>query len=448
MNKNFPFKEVFWENIRDKVRSINLQLFNIIERISPDKRYPLIKADYNFGNMIVKDGIASIPNDEGVLTAITHPNFPSKIKEQLSYSPIPLFLVLENASEVFVETTSRVIPLNIFYPGKLLGLFESLDYLVGRKSTSKWCVSAGARNLFTLPKINEESGFKKLKIAFNLDSNMKPRYLSDHWNIFSKIAQHKNFNCPWKNEVIFFTKNWFTNASKDTEWLIFRDYIFKNAWYQAQFAISKIGLNLSWEDFSAAISARKLKPIPYLMDHVKQLMLIAAGRMSGFRAADNSNQAGPLHELQQVLIDIYTLKKYFPTIMHLCSIESETHLPMYYSLSYPTLLEGLPFNHSSNSTLMIDLRAIKHILDTIKPLFKKIENSVWSEAEFEFFHVESDKYNEILKSEQLCSIDKQILIDSIDGTNKEFCTTSQFWRGCIRIFNPANKQNYDELIKV
>lgn len=448
MIKNLPFKEVFWENIRDEVKLINSQLFDIIERISPDKRYPLIKAEYNFGDMIVKNGIANIPNIDGILTAITSQNFPSKIKKQLDYSPIPLFLVLKNASEVFVETASRNIPLNIFYPGKLLGLFESLDYLVGRKSTSKWCVSAGARNLFTLPKINEESGFKKLKIAFNLDSNMKPRYLSDHWEIFSKIAQHKNFNYGWKNEVIFFTKNWFNNNSTEREWLIFKDYLFKSAWYQAQFAINKTSLNLSWENFSAAISARKLKPIPYLMDHIKQLMLIASGRMSGFRPADNSNQAGPLNKLQQALVDIYGLKKYFPTMMHLCSIESETHLPMYYSLSYPTLLEGLPFNHASNSTLMIDLRAIKHLIDTIKPLFKNMQDSTWSDAEFEFFHVEPDKYNEILKSELLAVIDKNTLINYTEYPNKEFCVTSQFWRGCIRITNPGNKQNYDELITV
>lgn len=432
--KDYHFKILKWEDVRTSVKKVNPELAEIIDRINPDKRYPLIKASYRFGDLIVKDGVTQLPDKNGTLLPLTDPSIRKNIKEQLSYSAIPLFLTLKNANEVFINSASRAIPLNMFYPGSLLGLFESLDYMFGRASTSKWCVSAGGRNLFTLPKINEISGFKRLKIAYDLDSKIQPRYLTDHWKIFHAITNHKNFEQPWHNEVIFFTKGWFTHQ-KDWAWYSFKDYLCRNAWAQAQFAISKVSLNLAWEHFADAISSRNLRPTPYIADQVKHIMLMAAGRSVGFKSADDSNQVAPTTGLQKAIIETYQLKKYYPTIMHISSIEKDSNLPIYYSLSYPTLLEGSPQNKTPGSTIMLDLREIKQLIDTIRPVFHdhaKVDDNAFDNVKFDYFHVENDKYGEILQSDNVLKLNNSLFNEN-QSKGKEFCATSQFWRGCVMI---------------
>jgi hypothetical protein len=434
MESSGSYKEVYWEDVREDVRKVNPELAKIIDRINPDKHYPLIKASYRFGDLIVKDGIPQLPAKNGELVPLMDASVRKNVKDQLSYSSIPLFLTLKNANEVFINSSGRTIPLNMFYPGSLLGLFESLDYMFGRVSTPKWCVSSGARNLFMLPKINEISGFNRLKIAYELDLKIQPRYLIDHWKMFHAIASHKNFDQPWHSEVIFFTKGWFTHQ-KDWAWYALKDYLCRHAWTQAQFAISKVGLNLSWEHFVDAISSRNLRPTPYIADQVKHIMLIAAGRSVGFKSADDSNQVAPVFGLQKAIVEIYQLKKYYPTIMHISSIEKESTLPIYYSLSYPTLLEGSPQNKTPGSTIMLDLREIKQLIDTIRPVFQdhdKVDGNVFDNVKFNYFHVEKDKYGEILQSDSVLNLNDKLL-GGKKFKDREFCETSQFWRGCIMI---------------
>jgi hypothetical protein len=434
--KSLPcFTKVTWEDVREEVMNVNPELANIIDQISPNKKYFLIKASYCFGDLIVKDGITQFPIADDNLLPASDKRIQSLINDSLSYSPIPLFLILKNACEVFIESPLRTVPLNLFYPGSLLGLFESIDFMFKRESSVKWCVSSGARNLFMLPKINEASGLKKLKTAYDLNSNIQVRGLADHWRLFYEIFRHKSFEGSWRNDVLFFTKDWMLNKNSDKGWFAFKDYLFKNAWHQAQFAISKVGLSLTWEHFAKAIAARRLKPIPYLADQVKHIMLIAAGRWPGFKATDDSQQVAPTLALQKAIVDIYGLKKYFPSIMHIASLENENQLPGYYSLSYPTLIEGSPDNTAS-STIMLDLRDIKQLVDTIRPVFQNIEtegNRVFSDVSFDYFHVEKDKYHEIKLSKDILPLDKMLLSGKIQFPEREFCTTSQFWRGCIRI---------------
>lgn len=430
----YDFEIVTWNEIREEVKKVNAELASIIDKISPNKRYSLVKASYAFGDFIINEGVTFLPTKQGLISS-TSEKLPKELKEKLSYSSIPLFITLQNANEVFVNSSFRAIPFNMFYPGSLLGLFESIDYLFGRTVSSKWCVSAGARNLFTLPKINEINGFKRLKTEFGLSSNLQPRALSDHWQMFREITRSKTFKQPWHNSVLFFTKDWLSNHHNDPHWNAFTNYLFKHAWHQAQFAISKIGLNLTWGYVANAISARNLKPPPYLADQVKHLLLIAEGRWPAFIPANTSDQVAPIRSLQQALTDVYMLKKYYPTMMHVTSLERETHLPMYYSLAYPTLLEGSP-HKVTTSTLMQDLREIKLLIDTIKPVISdatKVEHDLLSKTQFDYFHGEEDKYGEILSLEKLISEDKTFVPISNKSSNQNFCSTSPFWNGCIRI---------------
>lgn len=425
---------VSWQDRRDKVAQVNPELFQIIDQINPPEDLKLIEASFNFGDLILKDGVLQLPSDNK-LVSVSDNRLTPKIKDELLYSTVPLFMILDKISEVFINTDTRIIPLNIFNPGSLLGLFESVDSILENTSEPIWSVSAGARSIFMLPKIYENTGIKRLKLRFDLPYEYTLNNISDHFNIFTAIAKHSSFEQPWQNTILFFTKDWLTQDNTNPNWIQFYNYIFKNAWQQAKFAISKIQLSLNWETFINAISARNFKPTPYLSDQVKHILAIASGKWPAFRPAEINDDIAPIKGLQEAFIETYLLKKYIPTIMHTHLPNIGDRIPVYYSLYYPTLLEGSPHKKISSS-IMLDIRDIKFILETLKGRHlshNKFKLEAISQATFDFFHVENDIYHEIKSSSEIPKDDPAFLQCSDKYNNREFCASSPFWRGCIRI---------------
>src|SRR5690349_11490610 len=140
---------------------------------------------------------------------MTPPHMLQKIRSDLSYSPIPLSLLLNKNSEVFLQEAERTIPLNIIKPGQLFGTFETLDFIFNKPSSALWNVSAGARSVFMLPKINESFSIKRLRNHYHLSLDTQLKYLTQHWQIFKEISHVPTFSSPWQSEVLFFTKPWF-----------------------------------------------------------------------------------------------------------------------------------------------------------------------------------------------------------------------------------------------
>lgn len=427
-------QEVEWQDIRTEVKRVNKPFADIIDKLSLNKRYKLIKATYKFGDLIIKDGVTYLPGAMNSISSINDLKTDAKVKNKLLYSPIPLLLILKRSCEVFIDKGARVIPLNTFEPGSFLGLFEIMDYLYRKPNVPKWSVSSGARSIFMLPKINEAIGFKKLRIQYNLPSSTVIKDLSDHWHVFKLIASSPSFSQEWQTEILFFTEDWFKHFN-DPAWFEFFQYLIGNSWQNAQFAISKIDLGLNWEYFSEAISSRNLKPSIYLADQLKHIIYIAAGMWPGFRPADDSLHIAPITGLQEAFTEFYSLKHYLPTMMYACMLRSDNKLPVYYSLHHSVLVEGSPKNRSS-STIIFDLRNIKLLLDTLKRAYKhdtKFSYDFINKANFDFFHVEPDKFQEIKSSQLIPETDSSFLLEQKTHKDRAFCSTSSFWRGCVKI---------------
>jgi hypothetical protein len=131
MKKKPPYsvnaiREGSWSDFRQAVKNVNVELFQIIEQISPSKKFKLYEVTYGYGEKITDLGTVCLPDSTGELFKLNAPELPDSYREQLGYCPTPLILQLTNGSEVFVDTQERIIPLNIFTPGDLYGLFESI----------------------------------------------------------------------------------------------------------------------------------------------------------------------------------------------------------------------------------------------------------------------------------------------------------------------------------
>jgi hypothetical protein len=424
------FQEVDWQAVRLEVKAKNPELANIIDEINPNKHYKLVKAVYSFGDLIVQNGLLYLPAQTGKLLPITDENIDKKIKEKLSYSPIPLVLLLDKSSEVFINESNRVIPLNVLNAGNLFGTFETLDFMFNQKSHPVWNVSAGARSIFMLPRITEASGFKRLRAEYGLSSDTRLKYLADHWAVFAQIANCPNFNEQWRSQALIFPKEWFAN-SQDPAWLKFQRYVFKQGWLQSQYNITKIDFGLLWQACIKAITGRNLKPVSYLSDTLKHLLAISMQSAPAFTPAGQSQLAAPINGLQQVFINTYLLKDYLPTILYPAMLNSHKNTVGYYSLALPTLLEGSPINKNL-STLMLDIKYIKLMIDTALRAIGH-DNDFINKIQFNYFHVEHDKLAEIQSSKIIPASDPAFLQETEYFNNRTFCATSPFWRGCIKI---------------
>ncbi len=78
-------KEIHWADAREAVQNTNPELCTIIDRISPDKKYSLIKASFKFGDYIIRNGKLQLPIKNQLLE-LDHTEVPQLLREKLNVS--------------------------------------------------------------------------------------------------------------------------------------------------------------------------------------------------------------------------------------------------------------------------------------------------------------------------------------------------------------------------
>ena len=428
MNKR-KLSIVKWADIRNKVKAVNESIVNIVDQIRPKDQPDLIEIDYLYGDTIIDNGTLQIPNKHNLLVPVKDSDFSKNIIRALSYQGIPLCLNLENDNEVFMNTRTRSVPLNLCQQGNMFGLFEAIDYIFDRPIKAMWSVSAGSRTIIMLPKISNELGLKKLRKHYDLSSTIRLKKLTDHFEVFKSIAHSKRFSQQWINKILCFTEKWLdkTFLRKYPE---FKEYIFKTCWNQARFVIYMMHPKSSWENFSEAAALKNLHPRPFLINQAKHLLNIVNGYLPALRPSVTQS-AAPVLGIQRAILEIYELKKFMPIIMSLCP-RGTIKLPIYYSLSYQTIFEGSPINRT-HTTISTDLRDLKILLDTFQQymISYKLDNT-FNSNKFEYFHVTEDPNKDFLSSLSLMQ-SKDFIYYKKQFPELEFPYASYFWNGCISI---------------
>ncbi|NCX94623.1 MAG: hypothetical protein EBX40_08100, partial [Gammaproteobacteria bacterium] len=401
---------------REFVKAVNPELFEIIDAWNPPSDYKLYKMAYHYGDNVIQNGELQIPG-QGQTAAPQQAKLLAQIKKDLSYSHVPLGLLIENGQEVFVEAEDRVISIAFFNPGVILGLWESLEPEVSFATRGVWNVSAGARSLYMLPKVAESGSFERLRKHYGIRLPM-PRKMADHHHIFAQMSRHKNFDCAWQHQILFFSKKWIERDEKNSGWLRFHHHLLEKAWALSAYNRNMLALHWIWQQFSASLTEQGIKPNTYLMDTLKQLVAVGVGAVPGFRPAylaspkfslKDAEIAGPIAEIQRAYLEEYGLKIYVPTLMvphHFNQKDDCKHI--YYSLQVPTLLDSVPKARSQVS-LMVELRELKDLVHAFIQDARSGKLSIagtpveWlvHKVKFDFFHSDVDQYGEIRKSADL-----------------------------------------------
>jgi hypothetical protein len=433
------FQEATWTEVKNEVKVVNSQLFALLETIDPGEKLTFIKASYPFGSTILNDGIVHLPNKKGISVRFDSSDIPEKFQKKLRYTSVPLTLLLNKGCEVFVPLFDRIIPLNLLEPGSVIfGLFEAAGLLSGLTSNPPWCVTAGARSIFMLPKITDQTGHKRLKQKFQIPP-VPPRSLADHWEIFSGIANHPDYINQWHCDLLYFTDSWFDQAKNGKKLESFYNYLFKQFTQRIWYLLNETEMNLTWQYFAVALSKRNLRPRPHLINTLKHLIVISQGGLPAFSLGDSSQRLAPTEIIQQEYIETYGLKRYIPTIITPYKLGfCNEHKPIYYSLSFPTLSEMTP-DYKAPIPIIDDLRELKLMIETFRRMrdhekkqYASLDETL-TKKNFEFFHSGGDVSGEILDTEELGQSDTALAEEQNRFQNRTFCASGPFLSGCIKI---------------
>lgn len=427
-------KEVTWNEVKNHVELINPELALICNRINVKKNYSLFKVRYPYGTNIVENGLFNIPvvKNSNVIP-INDIQIPNYLKSKLDYCNIPLTLILHNDSEVFIESSDRIVPLNFFRAGDLFGVFEIARMFAKINFNSVWNVSAGARSVFMLPKISDKVSHNRIRKEFGINCEI-PNSLVNQWHVFKEII-HKSGNLDiWYSEILVFGNDWF-DKDYNIDLLEFQNYIYETTWKQSKVLVSAIEFGLQWETFSTTINKKLLRPRAYIIDTIKQLTAIANGSGIGFKPATEETSL-PVGFIQDVYMNVYKLKSHIPTIMQPDKL-LHSNQKLYYSLSFPTTLETSPVVRNK-PTLIQDEREIKLLMNILLQTIDNNSNNriIDPNIDFRFFHYDNDRYGEMIDSSVIFNDDNRFSIYSKSSLNnilRTFCANSVFFKGCVEI---------------
>lgn len=436
MEKRNELQKLSWDDIREEVKTVNSKLADIIDSINPDKSFTLFRASYAFGEEILKYGQLQIPDAKGKIIPLTSAN--QNILDALSYNDYsnPASLILSGSAEIFIILENHTIPLyGLIPPGKIFGTWLVLSTNPSMGSFI-WGMTSGARSLFMLPKISKMKAHKKMTKELGLRQE-PPKNILQHWAVFKEIANHPSFGEHWECQILFFSKKWFEYLN-DPKFKDLKLYLLEEAWNNSDFWRNQFMSNLA---FSLIQKEQSIKLSSYLSNIVKHLLSMGIGALPGYAPAIDDS-AGPIKRLQEMYSSIYNVA-YAPSIMQPLLFSVDANRPVYFSFSFPSMIE---FSEKSrkDSSKLDDLLSIYSYLN--KYLYGLENNDLHIEkasfvllpkqVQFDFYHTNFERFTSLKDPVQIALEDTNFGItpDKIDL----FPAKSAFLRGCVRVSKILN----------
>lgn len=429
------FREVQWDDVAAQVKAVNPELFDIIEALSPDHRYPLYVGEYPFGHQILRKGKFYVPMEHGNSLPIDSDKLPKQLRADLSYNinTNPVSVVLKGSCEIFLEHPVTGIPITMMLVPT--GSLVSVSRVVSDRPMHPafiWNMTSGARTMFMLPKISQTHKCKRLRAELGLDIE-PPKNMSEHWNVFRKIAD-ASADCVWNTKVLYFSKAWFDRLD-DVEWMRFKLLLLEK--FRKYFDLT--GNVFIYEAvYSLILKRRSLRPSLYINNIVKYLLQISMGLTPAIAPATNELIA-PIFTLQKVFCEIYGLNNYIPTIM--CPAIFDFNNPgdiAYYSLNNPGLLDTP--RKRDNSSLISDLYDAQSLLrkyvDDLENYDMNIRGcplfDVTQQVAIDAFHTKPSQYSNINPIEKLIEEDHRFSMSLFDAPSANIASHSPFFKGIFR----------------
>ena len=433
-------RKITWADFRPQMDLLNSALSRILLDLCPPDSHQLYVVTYRFGDLIVKDDQLQLPmGDNGELQPITASGVDPNLREDISHC---VGFSIDNQVEAFTQCGDYVRSLTGLLPAGTILPYPNPN----KESTSLYHylpmnISAGARNIFMLPKVSREKSHRCL--FHDLQSPTEtPTDPLEQWHTFRLIANRPELSDPWQCTMVFFSKEWFSDL-RDPTWQAFNDYVNQTHLPMQAFLQNR----LEW-DLLFSTMAEKRNAKPYDNSIVKQVFAIAAGGAVGFIPAVD-NTAAPVDLIQQSYIENYGLEEYMPTMLYAKCYnieENEKQIPVYYSLSMHSATDFLPRPNKQENLSEALYKAhlcLKHYQNQLENMTSLPENSIpkkiLKKVKMQFYHHNFVSKREIRNLEQLLLDNPRFNQVLADCQNKQFAMSNKFTRSCIALM-PSNSQ--------
>lgn len=389
-------KSCTWQDVAQSVKQENKELFDAIEDIvSVDDVF--YEGTYCYGENILLNGKVQT---NGIL-------------DDLNYAHIPLSIVLSNNVELYIDNSTRTIPLNLLHQGDIFGTYEILDALCNINAKPLWSITAGSKSIFCLQKLTEVSRLKKLQQHFHLKNDIFPATYHHHYHLFKAIAESQSWTC----KILFFPKSIVEPVIKrKPSHHLLTDFITQYSWKSVNSSVEMMKNSLHWEKLSLTLSQYNIKLDQQHIETLKHLIQIHKGKAPAFRVSTSMD--APIDEIKYALSEIYQCR-YPPDIISLAgTAESSTVKSVYYSFLHPTLLDG-------NVVLSENLRSYYAFCEKISYTLNCINhNNKDMPLPINIYSSKKDIYdNKLVRSSHEIGID--ITTDNL--------SSSRFFRACAEV---------------
>ncbi len=387
--------ELSWRDVRTEVAKKNPEFAQIADQFNPQGDFKVYKARYPFGSRIIKHGVFHLPID-GTLKAINDPDIPARLRQQLHYNhdTAPLSMMLKRSAELSIYTENRLIPHFVLNAGSLFALWTILDPDVSYHNHNLWYLTAGAHNLFVVPKIKDFYAYKRLCHSRGIRLGLPNTLLEQH-QLLMAMSQHADYP-EWHCEILLFTAEWLKTHS-DLNWHMFHHFLYKYAWIRSSYWRNTFSFYTTWDSFIRGCSRVRVKVTPRAADILKHLLATALGAVPGFAPALNDEQ-GPVAAWQKDFYEIYELDHYVATIMaprHFSLTRPDQ--PVYWSFHLPSYFESIsPKGEKTTLSLIHEVHELlvhfreMGLAGKLSGICNTPIETVLKQLQFNFYHSDQD----------------------------------------------------------
>ncbi|WP_392538022.1 hypothetical protein [Legionella sp. 227] len=427
-----------WDEVKDKIKIINKNFFNLIESISSVSSMPLYLATYDYGKVIGSKSDFFIPDHTGNESYLGSNLIPNEIAKDLDYgkNSSPLGLIMENFCEWSYEERNEIFPFAVQGEGTIFNqqiIFQE-EQTIENNTIS---LHSGVKSIFMLPNIGCKVHHKKVQLALGIESEA-PKDPNEHYALFREILYKTGYYKDWHSTILFFSKQWIDEIRNNPAWLGVKFFFSENL----RKRISRDLYNSFYNDlFMTSNSVNKHRPTPFLIDTAKYIFNIIMGKGIGYIPAQNSKLL-PIEPIQEIYHKIYQLT-YSPILMVPSSFNNNLD-HIYYSLQQPSKKINTFKIRMNNSTYQ-ELAVLRKILLSYLEEFSSDDsNSFGSDLywacqniKLSFFHNKpSDPKDNILLAKQITEHDLRFQISKYNKL--DISNDAKFFRGCLRISRSNN----------
>ena len=221
-----------WSEIKYEIKEANLELFNLVDQLHPDSKFPIFILKFPYGELIGDELSQFIPIENKGILRLNDPNLPAEVVKHLGYgsSSSPMGMVLSKQFEWFVDLPHKKITLPIFVqiPGDFFSYTRVIDIKHNFNYSPMGVLSAisGARTTFLIPSIGCQ--IKLTKLRRELGVKLKhPNSMYEQFPFFKEILSSPELEQTWSSSLIYFSENWITNIKNNPDWIDVQKYFYK-----------------------------------------------------------------------------------------------------------------------------------------------------------------------------------------------------------------------------